>query len=116
MGRHLPVTVACVRSSRFSPRTIVVIILALFLTGIPRSAIRPGTLGKTRSGQAATREGFAGLSCRTEDSKPAHLAESYGKLPLSFEINRGQADSRVKFISRGNGYAMFLTPTETILA
>ena len=37
------------------------------------------------------------------------LAESYGKLPLSFEINKGQTDSRVKFLSRGSGYSLFLT-------
>ena len=34
---------------------------------------------------------------------------SYAKLPLSFERNRGQTDARVKFISRGRGYALFLT-------
>jgi hypothetical protein len=44
------------------------------------------------------------------------VAEQYGKLPLSFEINRGQSDSRVKFIARGNGYALFLTPSEAVFA
>src|SRR5215470_15397550 len=29
------------------------------------------------------------------------LIESYGKLRLSFEINKGQTDSQVKFLSRG---------------
>jgi hypothetical protein len=33
------------------------------------------------------------------------LVEAYGKLPLSFAINRGQADPRVKFLSRGSGYS-----------
>jgi len=46
----------------------------------------------------------------------ARLRESYGKLPLSFEANRGQMDSEVKFLSRGNGYSLFLTSTEAILA
>jgi hypothetical protein len=41
--------------------------------------------------------------------------KSYGKLPLSFEPNRGQADSRVKFLSRRSGYALFLTSTEAVL-
>src|SRR6202165_196808 len=40
----------------------------------------------------------------------------YGKLPLSFEVNRGQTDPRVKFISRGNGYTLFLAPTEAVLS
>jgi hypothetical protein len=42
--------------------------------------------------------------------------ESYGKLPLSFEINQGQTDSQVKFISRGSGYSLFLTGNEAVLA
>ncbi|HYK64540.1 MAG TPA: hypothetical protein VEY94_06330, partial [Patescibacteria group bacterium] len=44
------------------------------------------------------------------------IASEYGKLPLSFERNDGQTDSRVKFLSRGKGYTLFLTPTETVLA
>src|SRR5262245_15240444 len=39
----------------------------------------------------------------------------YGDLPLSFELNRGQADSAVKFLARGAGYNIFLTPTEAAL-
>ncbi len=41
--------------------------------------------------------------------------ESYGKLPLSFEANQGQTDPQVKFLSRGNGYSLFLTATEAVL-
>jgi hypothetical protein len=33
----------------------------------------------------------------------------YGRLPLSFEANRGQTDPQVKFVSRGRGYPLFLT-------
>ena len=39
----------------------------------------------------------------------------YGDLPLSFELNRGQADGTVKFLARGAGYNIFLTPTEAAL-
>jgi len=35
--------------------------------------------------------------------------ESYGKLPRSFEANDGQTNAAVKFLSRGNGYTLFLT-------
>ena len=44
------------------------------------------------------------------------VSQSYGQLPLSFEINSGQVDSRVKFLSRGGGYSLFLTPQEAVLA
>jgi hypothetical protein len=35
---------------------------------------------------------------------------------LSFEVNRGQTDARVKFLARGQGYTLFLTPQEVVLA
>src|SRR5258708_38561208 len=41
--------------------------------------------------------------------------ESYGRLSLSFELNRGQTDPRVKFLSRGNGYTLFLNANEAVL-
>ncbi len=46
----------------------------------------------------------------------ARAVESYGKLPLSFEANTGQTDQRVKFLSRGGGYTLFLTSNEAVLA
>jgi len=43
------------------------------------------------------------------------VRDAYGHLPISFEENRGQTDSRVKFLARGGGYSLFLTPTEAVL-
>jgi hypothetical protein len=55
------------------------------------------------------------------DSRPSadnrqQLVESYARIPLRFEANAGQTDSRVKFLSRGAGYTLFLTGDETVLA
>ena len=36
-------------------------------------------------------------------------------LPLSFEGNEGQVDEHVKFLARGQGYTLFLTPGSAIL-
>lgn len=44
------------------------------------------------------------------------VSEAYGKLPLSFEENRGQADRQVRFLSRGPNYALLLTPSEAVLS
>jgi hypothetical protein len=44
------------------------------------------------------------------------IVESYGKLPLSFEANQGQTDAKVKFLSRGLGYTLFLTSTEAVFS
>jgi uncharacterized repeat protein (TIGR01451 family) len=53
-------------------------------------------------------------------SEDAHarsrISEMYGRLPLSFEANQGQADAEVKFVSRGAGYQLYLTGNEATLA
>lgn len=36
-------------------------------------------------------------------------------MPLQFEANEGQVDDQVKFIARGKGYTLFLTPTESVM-
>jgi len=52
----------------------------------------------------------------TQDKPPANpRVADYGKLPLAFEANAGQTDGRVKFLSRGSGYALFLTGDEAVL-
>src|SRR5262245_60020734 len=43
------------------------------------------------------------------------IAKNYGQIPLSFESNQGQMDPRVKFLSRGKGYGLFLTSDGAIL-
>jgi hypothetical protein len=53
---------------------------------------------------------------QTSAVKPQNTADGYGHLPLSFEANQGQTDSRVKFLSRGRGYSLFLTQEEAVLA
>ena len=41
---------------------------------------------------------------------------AFARLPLAFEVNRGQAHARVRFLARGRGYSLLLTATETVLA
>src|SRR5438132_8986691 len=41
---------------------------------------------------------------------------AYGQLPLSFEANQGQTDAQVNFLARGNGYALFLAPSQAVLS
>jgi hypothetical protein len=57
---------------------------------------------------------------KSEDLPPGEVsspsvAATYGKLPLTFEANQGQTDPRVKFLSRGGGHTLFLTPTEAVM-
>ncbi len=55
---------------------------------------------------------FAGFTA----SASAGLIESYGKPPLQFEENQGQADKSVRFLARGPGYSLYLTGNEAVLA
>jgi hypothetical protein len=43
------------------------------------------------------------------------IEKSFGKLPMSFEINRGQADPSVRFLSRGPNSTLFLTSRAAVL-
>jgi Calx-beta domain/Carboxypeptidase regulatory-like domain/Beta-propeller repeat len=51
-----------------------------------------------------------------DSPKQARIAEHFGRLPLSFEINKGQINESVKFLSHGAGYDLFLTSTEAVLS
>jgi photosystem II stability/assembly factor-like uncharacterized protein len=50
-----------------------------------------------------------------DEPSKSRIADRYGKLPLSFEINEGQTDQQVKFLSHGPGYDLFLTATGAVL-
>ncbi len=51
----------------------------------------------------------------TEEQASAAIVDAYGRLKLSFIPNKGQTHQRVKFVSHGPGYELFLTKTETVL-
>ena len=55
-------------------------------------------------------------SHQASDPSPRQIQASFLSVPLSFEANQGQTDPQVKFLSRGPGYGLFLTPTEAVLA
>src|ERR1700733_2641323 len=57
---------------------------------------------------------FAQTVTRKETASQTHLPE-YPKIPLYFEKNIGQTDAQVRFLYRGGGYGLFLTPTEAVL-
>lgn len=48
-------------------------------------------------------------------AKQAGGQADYGKLPLHFEPNVGQADGQAKFMARGKGYSLSLAPAEAVL-
>lgn len=79
------------------------VLLGILTTNVSSRRSDPPEKRSTKQGQLA------------HTSQP-RLAQNYGKLPLSFELNKGQTDSQVKFLSRGRGYTMFLTGNEAVLS
>ncbi len=69
---------------------------------------------------AATPTLNAASVCATAQAKKtqaqASTANIYGKLPLSFEENHGQADNKVRFLSRAANGTIFLTATDMVVA
>ena len=41
---------------------------------------------------------------------------AYGKVPLGFELNQGQTDAGVKFLTRTSGYTLFVKADEAVFA
>jgi hypothetical protein len=46
----------------------------------------------------------------------ANIEAAYGQLPISFERNQGQTNQKVKFFGRGEGYGVFFTESEAVVA
>ncbi len=86
--------------------------------GPPKASLHLG--GPSGAVAVATPPGeqanLTGAKSEADQTARARLDANYGRLPLSFEANRGQADGRVKFLSRGRGYTLFLTADEAVLA
>lgn len=66
--------------------------------------------------QALAAQRATDVSAHVPAAGRAAVAADFGRLPLSFEANEGQSDARAQFISRGNGYALFLTDSAAVLS
>lgn len=58
----------------------------------------------------------AAASLNGQNVAPQSPVAGYGRLPLTFESNRGQAAPQVTFISRGPGYRAYLTSDGMVLS
>ena len=66
---------------------------------------------------------LAWLALSASPARRAHTATvtathavKTGGLPLVFEANGGRTDAQARFIARGGGYTLFITPRESVMA
>ena len=87
------------------------------LKSAPPLAVRPSpnAAPRTHHGISLSSPSSPDPSVLTRHASP-QLDSAFGKLPLSFEPNVGQTTEQAKFLSRGPGYTLFLTPREAVLS
>lgn len=80
--------------------------LAVLISVIPLAAVGALRMGSRK---------IAALGALQDSTIPGGVRTDYRQTPLYFELNQGQTDGQVKFLSRGRGYNLFLTPAEAVL-
>ena len=90
--------------------TTCLLVAALCLTETSNTRL----FTKGRSSNAGTPAPSRSVS--GDEQLRLRATEAYGRLPLNFEVNQGQTNGKVKFLSRGSGYNLFLTSTEAVLS
>src|SRR5215213_9774494 len=88
-------------------RTRVKLTPVLILTSVLCLIVAPLMSGRR---EAPARPGDGTQTLAQDESARG----AYGRMPMSFEANRGQAEGSVDFLARGAGYALFLRPTEAV--
>ena len=100
----------CARTMRAA--SAILALLTLFIASMPGSP----TLSTAMAKNPSHRRPVPASEPADAAANKMRISKAYGNLPMSFEANRGQTDRRVKFLSRGAGYNIFLTQTEATLA
>jgi uncharacterized repeat protein (TIGR01451 family) len=104
------------RSFKFHYRRILTTALVVVVLSVPVLVSQRSARVTLAKLQKSTAPGDSALSpTKLNSADKNKLEEMTAKLPLAFEINRGQTNSRVKFFSRENGAEVFLTADTAVL-
>ncbi|HWW77645.1 MAG TPA: hypothetical protein VNZ44_19735, partial [Pyrinomonadaceae bacterium] len=129
--RRLPSARLARRLARLRNFTTCLACAGLAASALTLAAPGAGSASRAKAHPADTHGPLAAFDKKTSDTKDADKktaptgadggealkpSESYGRLPLAFEPNRGQADSRAEFVARGEGYQLSLAAGEAVLA
>jgi hypothetical protein len=83
----------------------------LAIVAVAMLTLSPAARGKARSAASA-----APKAAVLTPAARGRVQASYAALPLSFEANQGQTDSKVKYMARGDGYTLFLTADDAVFS
>jgi photosystem II stability/assembly factor-like uncharacterized protein len=111
---HLKRTLVCPAGLYAGRFPVLALVLLLAFIGFIFSTTRRAT--STRAGANVETVNPSSRARAINPALRADLKEAYGKLPLAFEVNQGQAPASVKFSSHGSGYGLYLTQTGAVLA
>ena len=93
----------------------------LVVSTVALLSAQPSTEPQRHVGMAVRSSVSSSPSAPGEGGHLAQVSEQrvlvrYAQLPLHFEANQGQTDARVRFLSRGSGFTLFLTADEALLS
>ena len=90
---------------------VITVVTALVGCGVAAIAADTGVTG------APSRVGDTGRAITPVASRAfARMLSAHSSQPLLFEENRGQTDSRVRYLARRGPYLIFLTPSQAVMS
>ncbi len=90
--------------------------ITAFLWGSILGLAALGMASETRAAPVPPGHGVSSQAAASDTRPAGRRAVRYSRIPLYFEANRGQAPRGVRYISRGQGYALYLTGAGPVLA
>ena len=103
------------RSAPATGRSKLLMGIPLILGSLFASQAQVQTGDRQPSNYIALSPSAAGASGKAVSPAKEPPAATYLRTPLSFEPNQGQADPKVRFLSRGSGYSLALTDSAAVL-
>src|SRR5690349_10548697 len=102
--------------NRFSIIVAASLMVSFANAAFAQSSASPTKTSRVRFATSSIPNSPARATADLSEASKQQVLASYARLPLSFEVNQGQSNKQVKFLSHGRGYTLFLTPTEAVLA
>ncbi|HEY0170769.1 MAG TPA: SBBP repeat-containing protein, partial [Pyrinomonadaceae bacterium] len=116
MPHSVPRTSAARTKAAGLPGRRTLAVASLFALALACLASGLAPFARVSAGSGAAVKVPSGPAAEASKAGATLTSEGYGRLPLRFEPNVGQAEPGVDFISRGDGYGLFLKGSEAVLA